>query len=135
MSASDTGDFLRLARSWLRIVAASGINFSETVAAGAKFCFSSESFASVSSQLAHSISSCDHSSTNFCLSNSFSLAELPNSICNRWFSVQAISISGKILLFRYYTLLTSYPRQYATALGNRLWKWYVTACEMVCYRL
>jgi hypothetical protein len=29
MSASDTGDFLRLARSWLRIVAASGVNFSE----------------------------------------------------------------------------------------------------------
>jgi len=22
----------------------------------------------------------------------------------------------------------SYPTQYATALGNRLWKWYVTAC-------
>jgi len=60
MSASDTGDFLRLARSWLRIVAASGVNFLETVAAGAKFCFSSD--------------------------------------------------------------LLSYRRQYATALGNRLWK-------------
>jgi hypothetical protein len=23
--------------------------------------------------------------------------------------------------------MLSYPRQYATALGNRLWKWYVTA--------
>jgi hypothetical protein len=39
MSASDTGDFLRLAASWLRIVAASGVNFSESVAAGAEFCF------------------------------------------------------------------------------------------------
>jgi hypothetical protein len=31
-----------------------------------------------------------------------------------------------------YATLLSYPKQYATAyataLGNRLWKWYVTAC-------
>ena len=27
----------------------------------------------------------------------------------------------------FYATLLSYPRQYATALGNRLWKWYVTA--------
>src|SRR4028118_397125 len=33
ISASDTGDFLRLARSWLRIVAGSGVNFSERLAA------------------------------------------------------------------------------------------------------
>jgi len=39
--------FLRLARSWLRIVAASGVNFSETVAARTKFCFSSESSTSI----------------------------------------------------------------------------------------
>jgi hypothetical protein len=26
-----------------------------------------------------------------------------------------------------YTTQVSYPKQYATALGNRLWKWYVTA--------
>jgi hypothetical protein len=39
-SAKSVFDFLRLARSWLRIVAASGVNFSETVAAGAEFCFS-----------------------------------------------------------------------------------------------
>jgi hypothetical protein len=44
MSASDTGDFLRLARSWLRIVAASGVDFWETVAAGAEFCFSGREF-------------------------------------------------------------------------------------------
>jgi hypothetical protein len=44
MSASDTGDFLRLARSWLRIVAASGVNFWESLAAGAEFCFSGREF-------------------------------------------------------------------------------------------
>jgi hypothetical protein len=44
MSVSDTGDFLRLARSLLRIVAASGLNFSESVAAGAEFCFSGREF-------------------------------------------------------------------------------------------
>jgi hypothetical protein len=27
-----------------------------------------------------------------------------------------------------YATQVSYPRQYATTLGNRLWKWYVTAC-------
>jgi hypothetical protein len=27
-----------------------------------------------------------------------------------------------------YETLLSYPKQYATALGNRLWKQYVTAC-------
>jgi hypothetical protein len=37
MSASDTGDFLRLVRSWLKIVAASGSNFSQSVAARAEF--------------------------------------------------------------------------------------------------
>jgi hypothetical protein len=30
--------------SWLRIVAASGVNFSETVGAGAEFCFSEREF-------------------------------------------------------------------------------------------
>jgi hypothetical protein len=44
MSASDTGDFLRLARSWLKIVVASGVNFSKSVAAGAEFCFSGREF-------------------------------------------------------------------------------------------
>jgi hypothetical protein len=44
MSASDTGDFLCLAQSWLRIVAASDVNFSGSVAAGAKFCFSEREF-------------------------------------------------------------------------------------------
>jgi hypothetical protein len=83
MSASDTGDFLRLARSWLRVVAASGANFSESVAAGAEFCLSSESFASISSRSARSVSSCDQTSTNSCSSDSFSLAQLPNCICNR----------------------------------------------------
>jgi hypothetical protein len=37
-------DFLRLARSWLKIVAASGANFLGTVAAKAKFCFSNQKF-------------------------------------------------------------------------------------------
>jgi hypothetical protein len=27
-----------------------------------------------------------------------------------------------------YATQVSYPRQYATTLGNRLWKWYVTDC-------
>jgi hypothetical protein len=43
-SAKSVFDFLRLARNWLRIVAASGVNFSETVAAGAEFCFSGREF-------------------------------------------------------------------------------------------
>ena len=61
-SAKSVFDFLRLARSWLRIVAASGVNFSESVAAGAEFCFSSKSSASISSRSARSVSSCDRSS-------------------------------------------------------------------------
>jgi hypothetical protein len=39
---------LRLAGELAEIVAASGVNFLETVAAGAEFCFSSESSASIS---------------------------------------------------------------------------------------
>jgi len=93
MSASDTGDFLRLARSWLRSVAASGANFSESVAAGAKFCFSSESSASISSRSARSVSSCDRSCTNSWLSFSLSVSEFPNSLCNRWFSERTASNS------------------------------------------
>jgi hypothetical protein len=63
MSASDTGDFLRLARSWLRMVAVSNVDFSESVAAGAEFCFSSESSASICLRSARSVSSCDQTST------------------------------------------------------------------------
>jgi hypothetical protein len=44
MSASDTGDSLRLVRSWLKIVAALRVNFLESVAAGAEFCFSGQKF-------------------------------------------------------------------------------------------
>jgi hypothetical protein len=43
-SAKSVFDFLRLARSWLRAVAASGANFSESVAAGTEFCFSGREF-------------------------------------------------------------------------------------------
>jgi hypothetical protein len=43
-SAKSVFGFLRLARSWLRIVAASGVNFSESVAVGAEFCFSGREF-------------------------------------------------------------------------------------------
>jgi hypothetical protein len=53
MSANDTGDFLRLARSWLRIVVGSSVNFSGNVAAGAEFCFSLESSASIFSRTAY----------------------------------------------------------------------------------
>ena len=65
------------------MVAASGVNFSESVAAGAEFCFSSENSAYISSRSACSVSSCDHSSCTSCLKNSFSLSELPNSMGNR----------------------------------------------------
>ena len=82
-SAKSVFDFLRWVRSWLRSVAASGVNFSETVAAGAEFCFSSESSASISSREVRSVSSCDRYSCTSCLSDSFSLSELPNSVCNR----------------------------------------------------
>jgi len=82
-SARSVFDFLRLARSWLRIVAASAVNFLESVAAGAEFCFSLESSASISSRSARSVSSCDRNSCTSCLSDSFSLSELPNSVCNR----------------------------------------------------
>jgi hypothetical protein len=47
-SAKSAFDFLRLAGELAEIVAASGVNFLETVAAGAEFCFSSESSASIS---------------------------------------------------------------------------------------
>jgi hypothetical protein len=43
-SARPIFNFLHQARSWLRIVAASGVDFSETVAAGAEFCFSGQEF-------------------------------------------------------------------------------------------
>ena len=86
-SARSVFDFLRLTRSWLRIVAASGVNFSKSVAAGAKFCFFSESFASISSRSARSVSSCDHSSTNSCLSKASSVLELLKSVCNPIFRV------------------------------------------------
>jgi hypothetical protein len=72
MLANHTGDFLCLARTWLRIMAASGVNFLGTVAAGAKSCFSSQSSA-------------------------YGNGRQP--LC---------------------ATQVSYPKQYATALGNRL---------------
>jgi len=65
-SARSVFDFLRLARSWLSIVAASAVNFSESLAAGTEFCFSSESSALISSRSACSVSSCDRSSCTSC---------------------------------------------------------------------
>jgi hypothetical protein len=44
-SATSIFDFLRLAQSWLKIVAASGLNFLGSVAVGAESCFSSQSSA------------------------------------------------------------------------------------------
>ena len=64
-------------------MAASGVNFSESVAAVAEICFNSENFVSISSRSARSVSSCDRNSCTSCLSDSFSLSELPNSVCNR----------------------------------------------------
>jgi hypothetical protein len=87
MSVSDTGDFLRLALSWLRMVAASGANFSKSVAAGEEFFFSSESFAPIFFRSVRSVSSCDQSSTNSCLSEAFSVLELPKPVCNPIFRV------------------------------------------------
>jgi hypothetical protein len=95
MSASDTGDFLRLARSWLRSMAVSGVTFSESVAAGAKFCFSGREF-------------------RLSLLPISTLYPKLQSLSNAWLS---------------------YPTQYATALGNRLWKWYVTALSTPCLQL
>jgi hypothetical protein len=92
MSASDTGDSLRLVRSWLKIVAASRVNFLESVAAGAKFCFSEQKF-------------------RLSLLPIGTLYPKLQSLSNAWLS---------------------YPRQYATALDNRLWKWYVTALSTAC---
>jgi hypothetical protein len=86
MSASDTGDFLRLAQIWLRSVAASGANFSESVAVRAEFFFSSEVPPPILSREARSVSSCDRSSTNSCLSEA-SVLELPKSVCNPIFRV------------------------------------------------
>jgi hypothetical protein len=43
-SAKSIFDFLHLARSWLRIVVALSVNFSESVAAGTEFCFSGREF-------------------------------------------------------------------------------------------
>jgi hypothetical protein len=62
-SAKSAFDFLRLAGELAEIVAASGANFLETVAAGEEFFFSSESPASIFSRSARSVSSCDRSST------------------------------------------------------------------------
>jgi hypothetical protein len=44
-SAKSVFDFLRLARSWLRIMAASGVDLLESLATEAEFCFSSQSSA------------------------------------------------------------------------------------------
>src|SRR4028118_643178 len=77
-------DLLRLARSWLRIVAASAVNFSKSLAAGAEFCFSWESCASIFSRSARSVSSCDRSCAT-------SACELPESFFNRCFLACAAS--------------------------------------------
>jgi hypothetical protein len=77
MSANDTGDFLRLAPSWLRIVAVSGSNFSESVAAGAEFFFSSESCAPIFFREARSVSSWDQTSTPIAIGANFSFFPEP----------------------------------------------------------
>ena len=87
-SASDALDFLRLAFNWLYRSAASSHSL-----ALADFCFRLES--------------CDYTSTSSCLNDSFSLAELPNSICNRWFSARTVSISGKTSLFGWCVILAT----------------------------
>jgi hypothetical protein len=55
-SAKSAFDFLRLAGELAEIVAASGANFLETVAAREEFFFSSESPASIFSRSARSVS-------------------------------------------------------------------------------
>jgi hypothetical protein len=86
-SAKSVCDFLRLARSWLRIVAASDVDFLESLAVEAKFCFSSQSSALISFRSARSVLSWDGSLTNSCLSETFAVLELPKSVCNRIFRV------------------------------------------------
>jgi hypothetical protein len=56
MSASDTRDFLRLAGELAENVATSNVDFSGSVVAGAKFCFSFESSAAIFSREAYSLS-------------------------------------------------------------------------------
>lgn len=67
-------DFLRLAPSWLRIVAASGANFSESVAVGAEFSLSEDLSAPIFSR----------STRSLLKQNSLSSTErkLPNAIGN-----------------------------------------------------
>ena len=55
-SASVALDFLRLVRSWLRIVAASGVNFWECSAARAEFWLSEDRFPLISFRSARSVS-------------------------------------------------------------------------------
>ena len=71
----------------MRIVVTSDVNFSENVAAGAEFCFSSQSSASISSRSAGSVLSWDGSLTNSCLNEAFAVLELPKSVCNPIFRV------------------------------------------------
>ena len=85
-SAKSAFDFLRLAAELAEIVVASGVNFLETVTAGVGFFFSEDRFASISSGSTRSVSSCDRSSTNSCLSEA-SVLELPKSVCNPIFRV------------------------------------------------
>ena len=94
MSASDTGDFFRLARSLLRIVAASGVNLPESVATGTEFCFFSESWASISSRSARYVSICSRTDANSWLRVSTLTSELPSSICSSWFSARTASNSS-----------------------------------------
>jgi hypothetical protein len=54
-SSKSVFDFLDLAQSWLKILAALGVNFSKSLTAGAEFSFSSESFASIFFRSGHSI--------------------------------------------------------------------------------
>ena len=53
------------------MVVASGVNFSESVATGAEFCFSSESSPSSFERKARSISNCDQTSTPIAISADF----------------------------------------------------------------
>ena len=72
MSARDTEDFLRLAGELAEIVAASGANFLETVAAGEEFFFSEDRFAPIFFRSARSVSSCDRNSTPIEIGANFS---------------------------------------------------------------
>ena len=86
MSASDVGDFLRLARNWLRILVASGN--STPIAIGAKFVIFSREAGSKNSTPIAIGALCPK------LQSLSSLTKLPNVVCNRLWKWYATALGN-----------------------------------------